>query len=148
MDRRHPSFVTLLEGDHWALGLAALGTFPLLAVLGGLALSGAEPVIWLRALVFAGGPSAACWVGSVYRLRRLRWLFRDGTEVPGQVVEVGGTDEGRAVVVGYEVAGRAYRKSQELTGGQVRFEVGQAVTVLVDPGDPTRAVIVQVFRGV
>lgn len=73
--------------------------------------------------------------------------FSEGAvSVPGTVVALheeygGGSPPGYSwfPVVGYRVDGRPHQFTSGIGAAPPAFEVGEAVTVLVDPADPTKA---------
>ena len=83
-------------------------------------------------LVFAGG---VWWTGELYD--SADQLLRDGTRVPGEVTAVWGS-KGDSFVRIYCVVGDVPVDHTFVRDSDVSYVVGQAVTVVYDPADPTR----------
>lgn len=76
----------------------------------------------------------ASWMGA-----RSEGLERSGVEVPGRVVDTGGGLRlSGSVTVAFEWGGMEQRRTIGLNSNSPRYELGDPVTVLVDPDDPSR----------
>jgi len=84
-----------------------------------------------------------------WRIRRVRNLFRYGTAVPGAVMEVRIVrDRGRLEFL-YEWENQTHGGWMPVHKNRrvVALRPGQAVTVLVDPANPRKAVVEEAFAG-
>ncbi len=86
---------------------------------------------------------------ALVRIVGLRRLLAGGREVPGRVTEIWFDKDRGQVSYTYAVAGREHQNTNTVwkndrTSG---LQPGDPVTVVVDLGDPSRAVLADVFRG-
>ncbi|MEZ0265192.1 MAG: DUF3592 domain-containing protein, partial [Phycisphaerae bacterium] len=109
-------------------------------------------MFWLIPALFAPVVGLLCWalyLGMVVRPRRRRWLYTDGTAVPGTVTggRVARVKGGTLYYVWYEFApadGSGRRESKQMVAGPEEYAAalsGRPVTVLYDPGRPKRSVV-------
>ena len=63
-------------------------------------------------------------------------LERTGARVPGEVTSVRGQGEGGSIVVEFTWQDRSRRETVHLGADSRRYQVGERLTVLVDPDDP------------
>lgn len=84
----------------------------------------------------------------VWRIRDLRRVFARGEVVQGRVLTVGENSEYiEHAVIAYQHGGREYRVTNVTEGVLAgrRLAPGAAVDVVVDPGKPSRAFIVNLY---
>jgi hypothetical protein len=142
---QHPrSLLRLLWKDHLALGSAIL--------------AGTVSPVWLTLLLVAdwkegdsalssvlGGTAVlttvVCGGWALRRLCILRRLLTHGAAVTGRILAVQSNCEDIwSATFGYTFGGREYR-GKNVTGSDPGYRAGEAITLLVDPGKPSRAVI-------
>ncbi|HYJ79851.1 MAG TPA: DUF3592 domain-containing protein [Longimicrobiaceae bacterium] len=124
----------------WAV-MAGIALFPsgdggddglLLAIFGALAV----------------GATLVCGGIALRRIRTIRRVFARGAVVQGRVARAEENAENiRSVAVAYRYDGREYevRSVTELARERGRLLEGQAIDVVVDPDDPSRAFVVAVY---
>lgn len=138
----HGRFLRLF-GAIWAL----VGLLPMLAFAAAAALSAAPWWVVAPGAVFAVAGALLWGLGRWRRARALR-LFREGHEASGEVVEVFLDRRVRMnrqhpwrVVYAFTSAEGAARGTATCWGERPRVEVGDRVTVLHAPDDPSRSVL-------
>jgi hypothetical protein len=84
---------------------------------------------------------------ALYRIRTIRRTFARGRIVAGYVVEIGENVERiRYAIVGYEIAGHAYRVRSVIEGTQAaNVQQGGRVDVVVDPEKPGRGIVRELY---
>lgn len=94
--------------------------------------------------------TALCGPWIVWRIQMIRRVFAQGEVVRGQVLSVGENSEyiGNAVIV-YQYQGREYRVTNvtERADGRKEFTPNDSVEIVVDPNNPSRAFLAELFLG-
>src|SRR4051794_13353243 len=140
------SLLQILWKDHVSLGMAVIAGFFLPVWVTLLLLLVADPKKEDPALPAILGGSAvlitvACGGWALRRLCVLRRLLTHGAAVAGRILAVQSNSEDVwSATFGYTFAGREYR-GKNVTGTNRGYRAGEVVTLLVDPGKPSRAVI-------
>lgn len=142
MERRQvPSGLALLRSDYTAHAVAVFVVMWVLLSIGvGIGFAWKNPLLTtafagLTGLIVLGGGGFA-----LVRAGRVRGLYLRGARVTGRVKALGENAERVAWVdVEYAFDGRTH-ELRHVTG-KPRYEVGDAVHVLVDPARPTRSIV-------
>jgi hypothetical protein len=145
MGRARSSALRLLAKDWRAMGLAIMVGALWLVLLAGLVFfptPGGEDPLLLG--IFGGMAALATGAGAAWALRRwrtIRRLLAHGVPVRGRVLSVyANAEDVWAVLVGYAFDGREYQ-TRTVTGFKPPHQVGDAVSLLVDPAAPSRAMM-------
>ncbi len=147
--RRSPSFFSLIQGDYWAL-LAVI--FPVvgwgLFIYNRFIAAGPDRVE--AASFFLNMAIVATVVGIpllVWRLRSFQAHFARGVEVTGRVIAIGFRRDRGRVQYTYTYQGQSYQGANALhkTRKTQGIQPGDEVTLLVDPDNPKRALIRDIY---
>ncbi len=120
-----------------------LALFPVAALVFGVMLP------WLvfndPGVVPGGAALALLGAASVYvRLAALHALLEGGRETPGEVAAVSAERGVTHVEYTYVYAGRRYREAN-YARGRVALVAGQAVRIMVDPREPERSLVRELY---
>lgn len=125
--------LAIIVGALWLVLLVGLVFFPT---------PGGEDPLLLR--IFGGMGAMATGAGASWALRRwlsIRRLLARGVAVSGRVLRVDANAEDVwALRLGYAFDGREYQ-IRSVTGVEPPHQVGDAVSLLVDPAAPWRAML-------
>lgn len=146
MEREVPSTLRFIWADWWALVGLALAVAPWSVPLL-LGLIGRLPAVFT---VFSGVSALCSLLGALllyFRLRRLRRFFEQGVELSGIIESSYLFFERGRVFFSYHYKHGHFQSSMTLhdTWTVRTLRRGKTVRVLVDPNNPTRAILPAVF---
>jgi hypothetical protein len=154
---RPPSALGVMETDYPSVlcivaPLVGLGLWLLIDVAGvSLSRRGTDvgPGAGSFFLRLGGVAFAVCVPLLAWRVRGLMTLLREGTQTPGRVTGVDFFKDRGSVTFAYTHEGQDYEATRSLSqNSRTRLlEVDQPVTVVVDPENPARALIRDLYAG-